>query len=59
MRSYPEEQRQKWAKVLPMERLGTPEEIAEAVAFLLSDHASFTTGVVLEADGGYMQGSRV
>jgi NAD(P)-dependent dehydrogenase (short-subunit alcohol dehydrogenase family) len=36
----------------PMARLGTPDEIAEAIAWLLSDAASFLTGSVIEADGG-------
>jgi len=36
----------------PLGRLGTPEEIAEAVAYLASDAASFVTGSVFVIDGG-------
>ncbi len=36
----------------PMNRLGEPEEIAEAVVFLCSDRASFITGQLLAVDGG-------
>jgi NAD(P)-dependent dehydrogenase (short-subunit alcohol dehydrogenase family) len=37
-----------------MNRLGTPEEIAEAVLWLCSDDASFVTGEALSIDGGYL-----
>jgi NAD(P)-dependent dehydrogenase (short-subunit alcohol dehydrogenase family) len=38
----------------PMDRLGEPREIGDTVAWLLSEDASFITGVALPVDGGYM-----
>ena len=37
---------------IPLGRLGTPQEVAEAVAFLLSQRAAYLTGEVLHVDGG-------
>ena len=42
------------AEQTPLGRLGTPEDVAWAVAFLASDRASFLTGQVLGADGGFI-----
>ena len=38
----------------PLGRLGTPEEVAEAVVWLCSDAASFVTGHTMTVDGGYV-----
>jgi NAD(P)-dependent dehydrogenase (short-subunit alcohol dehydrogenase family) len=38
----------------PIGRIGTPADIAEAIAFLASDQASFITGAILSSDGGYV-----
>jgi 3-oxoacyl-[acyl-carrier protein] reductase len=37
---------------IPLERLGSPKDVASMVAFLASDHASYITGQVLVVDGG-------
>jgi NAD(P)-dependent dehydrogenase (short-subunit alcohol dehydrogenase family) len=42
----------KTAQAIPMQRGGQPEELAEAIIFLLSDAASYITGVALPVDGG-------
>ncbi len=42
-----------WIRRTPMQRLGAPEEVASLVAFLASDAASYLTGSIVLADGGY------
>jgi NAD(P)-dependent dehydrogenase (short-subunit alcohol dehydrogenase family) len=49
--SHPEEERH-MLEIVPMKRLGRPEEMAEAVIWLCSDAASFVTGSVMTVDGG-------
>jgi len=44
--------RRTMAAVHPLQRMGSAEEIAAAIAFLASDEASFITGAALAADGG-------
>ena len=47
-----DEQRKALEGQIPLERLGRPDDIASAVAFLASDHAAYITGQVLVVDGG-------
>ena len=41
---------------IPMKRIGTPEEFAQSVAFLVSEGAGYITGVSLKVDGGFAKG---
>lgn len=49
---FTEEQIQQGAKELPMNRMGTPEEMANGVCFLLGEEAAYMTGSTLTMDGG-------
>ena len=50
----PEEDRRRFAQMVPAKRLGTGEDVANAVLFLASDEASFITGTALTVDGGLL-----
>jgi len=43
-------------KMIPLGRVGTPDDVANAVAFLASEHASYITGHVLNVNGGMLMG---
>ena len=51
-----EESRRQLTRQVPVGRLGTPEDIAEAVAFLTSEQAGFICGTTLLVDGGLLLG---
>lgn len=50
--ALPEKVKEGALATIPMRRMGTPEEIADVAAFLVSDAASYITGAVLQVDGG-------
>ena len=51
-KALPEEQRRLYEESIPLKRLGTAEDVAQAVAFLASPKASYITGHVLAVNGG-------
>ena len=44
------------AEATPMRRIGSPEEVADAICYLASPGASFITGVTLDVNGGRFMG---
>ena len=50
--SLPEAQRAKLSAAIPLGRLGQPEDIAAAVAYLASPEAAWVTGATLHVNGG-------
>lgn len=51
-----DQQRTAMLTQIPLDRAGTPEDVAGAVVFLASDHASYITGHVLDVNGGMHMG---
>jgi 3-oxoacyl-[acyl-carrier protein] reductase len=47
-----EKARAEWHSLIPLQRLGTPQDVASAVCFLASDEAAYITGQVLAVNGG-------
>ena len=47
-----DEQKNKLAEMIPLGRLGTPEDVAKVVGFLCSQEANYITGQVIAVDGG-------
>ncbi|HWX91094.1 MAG TPA: 3-oxoacyl-[acyl-carrier-protein] reductase [Terriglobales bacterium] len=54
--ALPEEIKQSGVKMIPLGRIGTPEDVAGAVRFLASDEAAYITGHVLNINGGMLMG---
>jgi len=49
---FKEENKEKWKKLIPLGYLGTPNDIAELVSFLISDKARYITGAIIHVHGG-------
>jgi len=54
MKDWPKETKEAVLKQIPLGRFGKPEEVAEAVAFLVSEGAGFITGATIDINGGIL-----
>ncbi len=52
--SIPEAEKQKYLKMIPAKRFGNPDDIAEAILYLLSDKASYINGTNININGGLL-----
>jgi 3-oxoacyl-[acyl-carrier protein] reductase len=50
--NFTEKMREKFFAMIPLRRFGTPEEVSNAVLFLLTDESQYITGQVIQLDGG-------
>ena len=49
---FSEEQKKQVTELIPLGRMGNAEDVAHCVKFLLSDHAEYITGQIIQVDGG-------
>ena len=54
--NYTPDQKQNLLKRFPIGRMGNPDEVAEAVCYLASVNAGFTTGAIIDVNGGLFMG---
>ncbi len=56
LKEFTPETVEKLCNLIPLHRLGKPEDVADAVSFLASDDASFITGLLMDVNGGMYMG---